>query len=144
MKQVTVKSLADVSRAASWVAHWLSKGLEGGKAVVITLKHETRSEAQNRHLWPLLECFAKQIEYGGKLRTKKEWKIIMISAYKFDPQGIVIGINGEVVNLNYSTSELNKAQFSEFIESIYAYGCERGVTWSSPALEVYEEWINRG
>ena len=140
MKQATIKSLADVPRATAWLAHWLSKGLEGGKAVVIKLSHETRSESQNRHLWPLLTCFANQIEYGGKLRSKEEWKVILISAYKFDPQGIVIGINGEVVNLNYSTSELNKAQFSEFIELIYAEGTERGVTWSNPALEIYDEW----
>ena len=140
MKQITITSLADVTKAAQWVAHWLSKGLAGGKAVVITLKHENRTEAQNRHLWPLLACFAKQKEYGGKLRSNEEWKVILISAYKFDPTGIVIGLNGEVVNLNYSSSQLNKEQFSEFIESIYAQGCEWGIKWSDQALEIYEQW----
>ena len=64
----------------------------------------------------------------------------MISAYKFDPQNMVIGINGEVVNLNYSTSELNRDQFSEFIELIYSQGTEWGIVWSDPALKAYEEW----
>ena len=140
MKQVVIRGVTDIPRACSWLSHWLAKGLEGGKAVVIKLSHETRSEAQNRHLWPLLMCFSKQHEYGGKLRTKEEWKVILISAYKFDPQGIVIGLNGEVVNLNYSSSELNKAQFSEFIELIYAQGCEYEIVWSDPALKIYEEF----
>ena len=140
MKQVVVRGATDIPRAVQWLTHWLAKGLQAGKPIIIKLSYESRSEAQNRHLWPMLTCFAKQREYGGKLRSKEEWKIILISAYKFDPQGIVIGINGEVVNLNYSSSELNKAQFSEFIELIYAQGCEYEIVWSDPAMKVYEAW----
>jgi len=137
--QIRVEQQSQVLSATNWLASMLEKGLQSG-AIIVQLSRPKRSDEQNRHLWPLLTCFSKQIEYGGKLRSKEEWKVILISAYKFDPQGIVIGINGEVVNLNYSTSELNKAQFSEFIELIYAEGTERGVTWSNPALEVYDEW----
>lgn len=140
MKTITVKGQTQIPQACEWLTRWLVKGLEGGKPVKIVLSHEKRSEAQNRHLWPILQCLADQKEYGGKLRTKEEWKVIMISAYKFDPQGIVIGINGEVVNLNYSSSELTKEQFSEFIELIYAQGSEWGVQWSDPAMKTYEQW----
>lgn len=140
MKQITVKGLDQITQASDWLKHWLNKGLQGGKLVTIRLAHESRTEAQNRHLWPMLQCFAQQKEYGGKLRTNKEWKIILISAYKFDPAGIVIGINGEVVNLNYSSKELNRSQFSEFIELIYAQGSEWGIKWSDPALKIYDEW----
>jgi hypothetical protein len=140
MKKQMIRGVTEIPSACSWVAQWLAKGLSGGKPVIIKLAHETRSEGQNRLLWPLLQCLASQHEYGGKLRNAEEWKIIMISAYKFDPSGIVIGINGEVVNLNYSTSELNKSQFSEFIELIYAQGSEWGIRWSDPAMKIYEEW----
>ena len=140
MKQITVQSPQQLEKAKEWFAVWLSKGLDGGKAVKVKLSHESRTEAQNRHMWPLLTCFAKQKEYGGILRDNAEWKVIMISAYKFDPQNMVIGINGEVVNLNYSTSELNRDQFSEFIELIYSQGTEWGIVWSDPALKAYEEW----
>lgn len=140
MKKTLIQSPNQIQWACSWLAHWLSRGLEDGKPVSVKLAHESRSEAQNRHLWPLLQCLATQKEYGGQKRSKEEWKIIMISAYKFEPQGIVIGLNGELVNLNYSTSELTKAQFSEFIEMIYAQGCEWGIQWSDPALKSYEEW----
>ena len=138
--RITVKASNEIQSACKWLNRLLYKGLEGGKPVVVTLSRESRTEAQNRHMWPLLTCFAEQKEYGGRMRTNEEWKIILISAYKFDPQGIVIGINGEVVNLNYSTSELTKPQFSEFIELIYAQGCEWNIAWSDPALKAYEEW----
>jgi hypothetical protein len=140
MQKKVIQGATQIPQACAWLTHWLAKGLAGGKPVMIKLAHESRSEAQNRHLWPMLTCLAQQKEYGGKLRTNEEWKIIMISAYKFDPQGIVIGINGEVVNLNYSTKELNKSQFSEFIELIYAQGSEWAIKWSDPALKIYDEW----
>ena len=140
MKKILISGSSEINNACGWVGHWLAKGLAGGKAVSIKLAHETRGETQNRLLWALLACFADQKQYGGKSRSAEEWKIILISAYKFDPSGIVIGINGEVVNLNYSTSELNKSQFSEFIELIYAQGSEWGIRWSDPAMKIYEEW----
>ena len=128
MKKILISGPSEINNACGWVGHWLAKGLAGGKAVSIKLAHETRGETQNRLLWALLACFAEQHQYGGKLRAVEEWKII------------VIGINGEVVNLNYSTSELNKSQFSEFIELIYAQGSEWGIRWSDPAMKIYEEW----
>ena len=70
MKQTTITSLADVTKATQWVAQWLAKGLASGKAVVITLKHENRTEAQNRHLWPLLTCFAKQKRVRRKAKKQ--------------------------------------------------------------------------
>ena len=140
MKKMLVSNQSEIHNACCWASHWLAKGLASGKPVTIKLSHETRGDTQNRLLWALLACFAEQHQYGGKLRSAEEWKIILISAYKFDPAGIVIGINGEVVNLNYSTSGLNKSQFSEFIELIYAQGSEWGIKWSDPALQIYEEW----
>lgn len=140
MKKILVKDQSQINEACQWFRNWLSKGLEGGKPVLAKLSHESRTEAQNRLLWPLLDCYEKQTQYGGKQRAAEEWKIILISAYKFEPSQIVIGINGEVVNLSYSSKALNKEQFSEFIELIYAQGCEYSIQWTDPAMKIYEEW----
>ena len=140
MKQVVIRGVTDIPKACNWLSHWLAKGLEGGKAVVIKLSHETRSEAQNRHLWPLLMCFTKQKEFGGLMHTKESWKLILLSAYINEPSGIILGIHGEVINTNLSSKVLSKAQFSELIESIYAKGCEWGIVWSDPAMKIYEEF----
>ena len=143
MKQITVTDKNQIKKACEWAFYWLGKGLEGGKNVNIKLSHESRTDAQNRHLWPLCECIAKQCDYplgSGLMRDKEQWKILFVSAYRYDPSLIMPGINGELVNIGYSSSALPKPQFSELIEFIYAYGCERGIEWNKLALDIYEEW----
>ena len=139
-KKILIKGQTEIPNACNWLSHWLAKGLEGGKPVTVKLSYETRTEAQNRHLWPLLRCFVDQKEYSGRKFDEKGWKLIMLSAYKSEPTGVIIGINGEVVNTNLSSSDLNKHEFSELIELIYAQGSEWGIQWSDPALKTYEEW----
>jgi hypothetical protein len=146
MKQCVIKSIDDMPRLWSWLSHWLSKGLEGGKPVSVTLKHESRSDRQNKQLWACLGDFAKQADYpsgSGLMRTAEQWKIIFISAYKYDPCNILIGLNNELVNIGYSSKALPKEQFSELIEFIFAEGASRGVKFGDPAMAVYEEWCNQ-
>jgi hypothetical protein len=52
----------------------------------------------------------------------------------------VPGVDGGFVALGVRTSKMSKAEFSEYIEAIYAFGSERSVTWSEKALEVYETY----
>ena len=37
-----------------------------------------------------------------------------------------------------------KEEFSEYIESIYAFGAERSVVWSDKALEAFEKYRESG
>lgn len=144
MKQVVIRGVTDIPRACNWLSHWLAKGLEAGKPIIIKLSYETRTQAQNRLMWPLIRCFTEQKEYSGSMRPDKAWKMILLSAYLNDPSGIVIGIHGEVINTNLDSSGLSKQAFSEFIEAIYAQGCEWGIQWSEPAMKNYNEVSNGG
>ena len=143
MKQKVIQGATQIPQACSWLSHWLAKGLSGGKPVMIKLSHESRSEAQNRCLWAILKDFEDQADYppgSGIKRGKEQWKILFISAYKYDPVNVMPGMNGELVNIGYSTKALNKEQFSELIELIYAQGSEYGIKWSDPALKIYDEF----
>jgi len=144
MKQVVIRGATEIPRACEWVSQWLAKGLEAGKPIIIKLAYESRTQAQNRLMWPLLDCFAKQHEYSGRMWNDKAWKMILLSGYLNDPSGIIIGLHGEVINTNLHSSDLSKAKFSEFIESIYAQGCEWGIEWSEPAIKSYNEVTNNG
>lgn len=137
---IAVKGLTQIPSACNWLSNMLAKGLGSGKPVIVTLSREGRSEAQNRHLWPLCQCFAEQKEFNHRMFKKEDWKLILLSAFKNDPSGIMLGIHGEVINTNLSSSELKKAEFAEFLESIYAQGAEWGIRWSDPALQIYDEW----
>ncbi|MBE8365951.1 recombination protein NinB, partial [Leptospira borgpetersenii] len=52
------------------------------------------------------------------------------------------GINVGFVVLGQSTSKMRISEFSELLELIYAFGAERGVSWSEDAREAIE-WAKR-
>lgn len=142
MRTITVKGITQIPQACNWLTHWLTKGLDGG-SVCISLDREQRSKEQNAKYWPMLADYEKQLTWpmqGGRRMIKEHWKLIMMSAYRCEPNSIVVGMHGEPVNLNLSTRKLKKAEASEFIEFLYAQGSEWNVIWSEPALKVYEEW----
>ena len=114
----------------------ISRGLKGGP-VVIELGRGTRSKEQNRKLWPMLSDVANQIEWYGQKLTKEEWKDVFTAG--MHQQKCVPGIGGGVVFFGFRTSKMNKKQFSDLIEFIYAFGAERGVEWSEQAIEMYKE-----
>lgn len=102
---------------------------------VVTIGDETRSQAQNRMLHPLLTDIANQREWMGKKRTMLQWKVIMVSGHAIAtgaPAEMVIGIEGEVVNLRESTAAMGKKRFSSLMEYVLAWGAQNGVKWTEP------------
>lgn len=106
---------------------------------VCRIAPETRSEAQNRLLHPLLDDISKQSEWMGKKRTMLQWKTIMVSAHAIatqQPAEMVIGIEGEVVNLRESTATMSKARFNSLLDYVLAWGAMNGVRFRTDAREV--------
>jgi len=102
-----------------------------GHRMVLAIRPETRTEAQNRLMWPLLAAFANQLEWpiNGKM-TKidaDDFKDILSAAFKGETVRLAMGLNGGVVLLGQRTSKFTKAQFSEWIEFLYATAADRGV-----------------
>lgn len=93
---------------------------------VTDIRPETRSDLQNRLMWPLLEDVAAQVVWHKRKLPAGEWKngfMMALAQAEFIP-----GINpGTIWPLGLSTSALNKAKFSELIDLIYAFGAENGV-----------------
>ena len=42
---------------------FLAQVLQGGRRWVLTLKLETRTQAQNRLMWPILTAFSRQLQW---------------------------------------------------------------------------------
>jgi len=130
----TVKALAELPSAISWVLDNATKGLQGD-AVVITLGRETRSKDQNARLWPSLQDVASQVDWYGNKLSKEDWKDVFSAAWK--KQEVVPGIDGGFVIMGIRTSKMSKAEFSQLLEIIYAFGAEKNVKWSEKSLEIY-------
>lgn len=111
---------------------FLKAVLQGGNRWILTLKPETRSQAQNRLMWPILTEFSKQLEWPVDGRMTKmepdEWKDVLTAAFRGESVRLAMGLNGGVVLLGQRTSKFTKAQFSEWIEFLYSVAADRDVT----------------
>ena len=78
-------------------------------------------------MWALLTEVSNQVVwYGQKLRPY-EWKDVLTASLK--KQRAVPGIDGGFVILGARTSRMTKAEMSELVELIYAFGTQQGVTF---------------
>jgi hypothetical protein len=89
-----------------------------------------RSLPQNDRMWAMLDDIARYVDWHGQRLAKEEWKDIFTAALK--RQKVVPGLDGGFVVLGSSTSRMGKAELSELIDLIAAFGAERGVAWSDP------------
>lgn len=124
----------------------LATVLQGGRVWVLSLVPETRTQAQNRLMWPLLTCFSKQLQWpiNGQMvhMEPEDWKDVLTAAFRSESVRLAMGLNGGVVMLGQRTSKFGKAEFSEWIEFLYATAAQRDVrlpAWSVDGMEVDSE-----
>jgi len=96
-----------------------------GYAVVV--QPPTRSLEQNSLMWPLLDCLAKQVVWYGVKLSSEDWKDLLTASLR--KQRTVPGIDGGFVVFGERTKTYSKADFSELLELIYAFGAQHGVTF---------------
>jgi len=109
--------------------------VDAPEGYVASIGQPTRSMEQNALLHPLLTDIANQKEWMGKKRTMLQWKVIMVSAHAIatgEPAEMVIGLEGEVVNLRESTAAMSKKRFSSLVDYVLAWGAMNGVKFSEP------------
>jgi hypothetical protein len=93
---------------------------------------------QNAAMWPILDAFAKQLEWPvngcmSKL-TSEEWKTILTAAFRQEVPRVAMALNGGMVMLGHKTGEFGKREFSEWLDFLHATAVERGV-------EVYQHEV---
>lgn len=105
-------------------AHWCMRAPVGMR---IEFKEAKRTNDQNSLLWALLTDVSQQLSWHGQRLTPDDWKLVFLDALKREMR-IVPNIAGNgFVNLGRSSSDLSKAEFSDLIEVIRAFGAEHGV-----------------
>ena len=98
---------------------------------VVEIREPTRTLDQNALLWPLLTEVSRQVDWYGQTLTEDEWKDVCTAGLR--KQKAVPGIDGGFVMVGSKTSRMNKREFSELVELIYAFGAERGVKFQDAA-----------
>lgn len=111
-------------------AKWLQAAPYGTR---LEFKAPRRSVSQNDKMWASLTDIAQQVDWHGVRLTPDDWKLIFLDALKQEMR-LVPNINGNgFVNLGRSSSDLGKAEMSELIELIQAFGAQHGVVFADDA-----------
>lgn len=116
--------------ASAWT--WAKAMLMAGNRLVLDVRKETRSDAQNALMWSCLSDIAKQVEWHGLKLSADDWKDMATAALK--RQRVVPGLDGGFVVLGQRTSKMTKAELSELVDFLHALGAEHGVKWSKTSL----------
>ena len=124
------KSLLDL-----WA--WAKPLLLAGHRLVVEIKQETRSTAQNARLHAMLGDIARQVEWAGKKRDETTWKRLMTAAWlraRGEQLEVLPAIDGHGVDIVFErTSRLSRAECGELMEYVAAWGAEHGVEFRDAA-----------
>ena len=127
----------NVSGMIQQIVQMINKGLFIGPVEVV-LRRAARSLSQNKKLWPMLNDIQKQVDWYGDNLDTYDWKDMFMAS--LSKQRAVPGIDGGFVGLSQRSSRLNKEEFSQLIEVIYAFGSERNIAWAEPSLQTYDKY----
>lgn len=94
---------------------------------VAQFSEPTRTLEQNAMLWKLLTKLADQVVWYGVKLSADDWKDLLTASLR--KQRSAPGLDGGFVVFGERTRTYSKAEFSELIELIYAFGAQHGVAF---------------
>lgn len=98
---------------------------------VVRIGAETRREAQNRKLWPMLKDIQRQVP-GFETYSTDDIKLRFLNSLGVEMRFLPALEDEGMFPVGLKSSTLTVQQFSGLIELIYAFGAKRGVVWSDP------------
>ena len=98
---------------------------------VMKIGAETRRDAQNRRLWPMIEDIRQQVP-GFDVYSKEDIKLRFMNALGTEMRFLPTLENDGIFPVGMSSSTLTVAQFSALIELIAEFGARNNVRWSEP------------
>lgn len=110
--------------------------LMAGHRLVLEIRPEKRSDAQNRLLHACLSEISKQVEWAGAKRDIDTWKRLLTAAWlraRGEPIEMLPALDGHGVDIVFRrTSQLTKAECAELSEFVMAWAAERGIVIHAP------------
>lgn len=122
-----------IQQAWAHAKGWL---LGGGQRLVLEVRPEKRSDAQNRLLHACLSEISKQVEWAGAKRDVDTWKRLLTAAWlraRGEPIEMLPAVDGHGVDIVFRrTSQLTKAECAELSEFVMAWAAERWIVIHAP------------
>jgi hypothetical protein len=125
--RISIASEADRAKAARWVAI-------APPGTRLEFKKPRRSLPQNDRMWAMLTDVATQLKWHGIRLSANDWKLLFMDSLKRELR-MVPNIDGNgFVNLGRSSSDLSKAEMTDLIDLMHAFGAEHGVVFHDREL----------
>jgi hypothetical protein len=109
----------------------LKANLMAKRRMVLELREETRSLAENAKLHALLTRISRQVEWAGKRRDAETWKRLLTAAWlraRGEHVEMLPALDGHGIEVVFRrTSELTRAECAELIEFVLAWAAEHDV-----------------
>lgn len=119
----TVILMGDTQR--QFAMHLITKAPQDA---VVKISEAKRSNDQNAKMWAMLSDISRA-KPEGRTHIPETWKCIFMSALGHEVL-FETGLDNRPFPVGFRTSRLTKAQMSDLIEFIYAYGANNNVKWS--------------
>lgn len=98
---------------------------------VMKIAPETRRDAQNRKLWPMIADIQRQVPEMAAY-SAEDIKLRFLNALGVEMRFLPALEGQGAFPVGLRSSTLTVEQFSGLIELIYAFGAKHGVEWSGP------------
>ena len=125
---ITLTSIGNKSLAH----HWIDRAPFGA---VLNIREATRTTEQNDKMWAMLSDVSRAKPLGRVLKPEG-WKALFMDMIDKKPSWEPNLDGTGVVCIGYKSSHLSKADMSDLIEAIYAFGAEHSVQWTDEAREI--------
>ena len=125
---IVINTANDRQRIASWAqqAPWGCR---------VEFKEPKRSLEQNSRMWAMLTDVATQASHNGRKYTPDQWKVLFLHACGREVQFLPSLDGATFIPWGQSSSDLGKAEMSELMEFIAAWGAEHGVQFNDQPSE---------
>ena len=101
--------------------------------LVVEIKVKTRSMTQNDKFHAMLGDISKQATWQGETYDLYGWKNLLVNGHTIAtklPYKLVMGIEGELVNVREQTSKMGVKRMASLIEYTTAWGVANGVRFN--------------
>ena len=125
---VILGSPAERSRVARWA-------LTAPTGTRVEFKEAKRSTEQNSRMWAMLTDVSKQVKHQDRVYSPDDWKCLFMHALGQEVR-FLPALNGQgFVPIGYRSSDLSKAEMTELMDLMEAWGAEHGVTFHDDRQE---------
>ena len=122
---LVIRSAVERERASRWVA-------QAPYGTRIEFKAVKRSTDQNAKMWAMLTDIATQKHHQNRKYTTDQWKAIFMHACGQEVEFLPSLDGSTFIPYGNRSSDLSKAEMSDLIECMTAWGATNDVVWSDP------------